>query len=180
MELKAQALKVLQQIGIRKGQTVLDFGCGSGTYAIPAAKIVGEQGRVYAVDKDNEALDELMQKAKLAGLRNIERMDTSGQLSIDLTDKPVDAVLLFDVFHSYYFPQAGDRRKLLGQIYRVMKPSAFISVWPKHMESEAKREIESANFYLESEHSGILIHDNKDSERGQILNFRKVRGNGKA
>jgi len=160
-------------VGVRKGQVVLDFGCGSGTYTIPAAKIVGDQGKVYALDKDKEALDKLMQRAKSAGLKNIERMDTSEELRIDLTDDSVDVVLLFDVFHSYYFPQADDRRRLLNEIYSIMKPFAFISLWPKHMESEAKDEIERANFYLESEYSGTLIHDNKDRERGQILIFRK-------
>jgi len=173
MELELQALEVLERIGISKGQTVLDFGCGSGTYTILAAKIVGEQGRVYALDKDRKALDELMQKAELAGLRNIERMDTSGELKIELTDESVDVVLLFDVFHSYYFPQAGDRRKLLKEIYRIMKPSAFISVWPKHMEAEAEDEIKNVSFRLEKELSETLIHDNKNFEKGEILNFRK-------
>jgi len=169
---------MLQQIGIRRGHTVLDFGCGLGMYTIPVAQIVGEQGRVYALDKDNEALDELMQKAESAGLKNIKRMETSGKLGIDLADESADVILLFDVFHSFYFPQADDRKKLLGEIYRIMKPSAFISVWPKHMESEAKGEIQSANFCLENEYSGTLIHDNKDRERGQILNFRKKWQNG--
>jgi ubiquinone/menaquinone biosynthesis C-methylase UbiE len=173
MELESRTLEVLQQIGIRRGQTVLDFGCGSGTYTIPAAKIVGEQGKVYALDKDKKALDELMQRAKSAGLENIERIDTSGELTIDLPDESVGVVLLFDVFHSYYFPQAGDRRKLLGEIYRVMKTSAFISVWPKHMESETEDEIKNANFRLEKELSEMLIHDNKNVEKGRILNFRK-------
>ncbi len=173
MELESQAFEVLERLGINRGQIVLDFGCGSGTYSIPAAKIVAEQGRVYALDKDKKVLDELMQKAKLAGLKNIERMDTSGEPRIDLTDESVDVVLFFDVFHSYYFPQVEDRRSLLNEIHRVMKLSAFISVWPKHMESEAKDEIKNANFYLEEEHSETLIHDNKDREGGQILNFRK-------
>jgi len=173
MELKSQALEVLERIGVRRGQTVLDFGCGSGTYTIPAAKIVGEQGRVYALDKDKEALDELMQKAESTGLRNIERMDTSGKLEIELTNESVDVVLLFDVFHSYYFPQADDRRRLLSEIYRMMKPTAFISVWPKHRESETEDEIKNANFRLEEKLSETLIHDNKNLEKGRILNFRK-------
>jgi len=173
MELESRTLEMLQQIGIRRGHTVLDFGCGSGTYTVPVAKIVGEQGRVYALDKDNEALDELMQKAESAGLKNIKRMETSGKLEIDLTDESVDAVLLFDVFHSYYFPQANDRRRLLDEIYRIMKPSAFVSVWPKHMESETEDEIEKANFRLEKQLFEMLIHDNKNLEKGKVLNFRK-------
>ena len=173
MELESRAIEVLERIGIRRGQTVLDFGCGSGTYTIPAAKIVGERGRVYALDKDKEALDALMQRGESAGLKNIERIKTSGEIKIGLTDESVDVVLMFDVFHSYYFPQAGDRRRLLSEIYRIMKPTAFVSVWPKHMESETEDEVEKANFRLEKELSEMLIHDNRNLEKGKVLNFRK-------
>ena len=175
MELESRALEVLQQIGIGRGQTVLDFGCGSGTYAIPAAKIVGEQGRVYALDKDKEVLDELVQKAVSAGLKNIEVMKTSRKLETKLTDESIDVVLLFDVFHSFYFPQAGDRKRLLSEIYRIMKPSASlsISVWPNLMDAETEDEIENANFRLEKETLETLIHDDKNLEKRRILNFRK-------
>ena len=175
MELESRTLGVLRQVGIKRGQTVLDFGCGSGTYAIPAAKIVGDEGRVYALDKDKEALDELMQKAESAGLKNIERMDTSGELEIELTDESVDVVLLFDVFHSFYFPQADDRRRLLGEIYRIMKPSAFlsVSVWPNLAEPETEDEIKNANFRLEKEVYETLTDGNKDLETRKILNFMK-------
>jgi ubiquinone/menaquinone biosynthesis C-methylase UbiE len=173
MDLKAHAFEILEKACIKRGKTVLDFGCGSGTYTIPAAKIVGEKGIVYALDKDKKVLDKLMQKAESAGLGNIKRIDTSGELKIPLPDESVDVVLLYDVFHSYYFSQVADRRNLLEEVYRVSKPDALVSVWPKHMESEAKEEIESANFYREREYSGTLIHDNEDIEKGKVLNFRK-------
>jgi len=176
MELEARALEVLQQIGISRGQTVLDFGCGYGTYTIPAAKIVGEQGRVYALDKDKEALNGLMQKGESAGLKNIERMATLGELEIELADESVDVVLLFDVFHSFYFPQVEDRRRLLGEIYRIMKLSAFlsISVWPNLIEPETEDEIKNANFRPEKEVCETLTNDSKDLETRSILNFRKA------
>jgi len=170
---------MLQKVGIRKGQTILDFGCGYGMYTMPVAKIAGTQGRVYALDKDKEALDVLMQKTKSAGLKNVKRMETSGDLEIELPDESVDGVLLFEVFHSFYFPQAGDRRRLLGEIHRIMKPSAFlsISVWPNLIETETEDEIKNANFRLEKEASETLTDDNKDPERGKFLNFKKGQRN---
>ena len=78
MELESSVLDMLQKIGIRKGQTILDFGCGYGMYTIPVAKIAGSQGNVYALDKDKEALDSLMRRGELEGLNNIDRMETSG------------------------------------------------------------------------------------------------------
>jgi len=41
------------------------------------------------------------------------------------------------------------------------------------MESEVRAEIEGANFYMEREYFGTLIHDNKDIETGKVINFRK-------
>ena len=177
MELESRPIELLERIGIRRGQAVLDFGCGYGIYTIPVAKIVGEQGRIYALDKDKEAMDALMQKARSACLINIERMETSGELEIELTDEIVDVVLMFDVFHSFYLPQAGDRRRLLGEIRRVMKPSAFlsISVWPNLIESETEDEIKNVNFRLEKEVPETLTDGNKDLETRRILNFGKVR-----
>ena len=151
----------------------MDFGCGSGTYTIPVAKIVGKEGKVYALDKDKNELDNLMKKAKLGGLKNIRRMATSGDLRIELPDESVDVSILFDVFHRHYFPQIDDRKRLMDEIYRITKTNGFVSVWPKHMESEVRAEIEGANFYLEKEYLGTLIHDNKDIETGKVINFRK-------
>ena len=175
MELESQVLNMLQQIGIRRGQTVLDFGCGYGAYTIPVAEIVGKHGRVYALDKDKEALDALMQRGESAGLKNIDRMETLGELEIGLTDEAVDVVLLFDVFHSFSFPKTDDRRRLLIEIRRVMKPSAFlaISVWPNLVEPETEDEMKSADFRLEKVISEGLGSDNKDLGTRRILNFRK-------
>jgi len=177
MEIESRVIDVLERIGIRRGQTLLDFGCGYGTYTIPVARIVGAQGRVYALDKDKEALDSLMQKARSAGLINIERMETSGELQIELADETVDGVLLFDVFHSFYFPQVGDRRRLLSEIYRIMKSSAFlaISVWPNLMEPETEDEIKNADFRLEKDAPETLTYDYEELETRRILRFRKER-----
>jgi ubiquinone/menaquinone biosynthesis C-methylase UbiE len=177
MELELRVLSILQQMGVSRGQNVLDFGCGYGICTIPAARIVGEQGKVYALDKDREALDGLMQRAESAGLRNISRMETSGELEIGLTDESVDVVILFDVFHSFYFPTAEDRRRLLAEIRRVMKPAAFlsISVWPNLTGPQAEHEIENADFHLEQEISEALTAGSKDLGTRKILNFRKER-----
>jgi ubiquinone/menaquinone biosynthesis C-methylase UbiE len=176
MELESRVIKVLSRIGIRRGQTVLDFGCGYGGYTIPVAEILGNRGKVYALDKDKEALGALMQKAKSAGLKNIEGMETSGKLEIELADESVDVVLLFDVFHSFYFPQAGDRRRLLDEIYRIMKPSAFlaISIWPNLKEPETEDDIRNADFRLEKEVPEMLTDYDKGLETRRILCFRKA------
>jgi ubiquinone/menaquinone biosynthesis C-methylase UbiE len=172
--------RCLREVGISKGQIVLDFGSGSGNYTIPAARIVGEEGRVYALDKDRRDLGKLMQKAESEGVKNIERMETSGELKIDLDDESVDVVLLYDILHYYYFPKAGHRRRLLREVYRILKPGALLSVYPTHLESymhpkleDVEREIKDAHFRLERECSARVIHE-ETLEKGLVLNFRKV------
>ena len=135
-ELEPYAFEVLEKAGIERGQIVLDFGCGSGTYTIPAARIVGSEGKVYALDKDKKALDELMQRAESVSLGNIERMNTCGGPEIELTDQSIDIVLLFDVFHSYYFPRANERRKLLGEVYGLLSERGRRSQEPRHFPEE--------------------------------------------
>jgi len=171
--LKEQAEKVLKDIGIEEGQVILDFGCGSGSYSIPAAKIVGQKGKIYALDKDEDALNDLTHKAAPFTLKNIERTKTSGELRLALADESCDVILLFDVFHEHYFPRIGERRRLLQELYRILKPDGLLAVYPKHMESKAREEIKSSNFSLDSEYSTILIHDDVDLEEGQVLRFRK-------
>lgn len=84
---KRQGVIFLKKIGIKIGQTILDFGCRVGHYTIPAAKVVGNEGIVYAVDKEQQALNELEQKASDLNLNNIRTVNTSGQIQINLEKK---------------------------------------------------------------------------------------------
>ncbi|MBC8457725.1 MAG: class I SAM-dependent methyltransferase [Deltaproteobacteria bacterium] len=171
--LKEDGELFLREIGIKKGQIVLDFGCGVGNYTIPAAKAVGKGGKVYAIDKDGGVLDNLRQKAESEGLKNIEPMKASGELKIGLKDESVDAVLLYDVLH-----YIDERRKIFDEAYRVLKAGALLSVYPKHLESEEdviRKEVEEANFYLERKTLKKLLHDSSYN-KGYILNFRKNEG----
>lgn len=173
--------KLLKNIGIKEKQKILDFGCGEGNYTIPAARVVGKDGVVYASDKDKRSLDILMLKAKDMGLSNIIRLGTTKTSEIELDNECLDAVLLYDVLHYYYYPQAEDRRQLLAEIHRVLKKSALLSFYPTHLESymkprleDVEREIREANFNLESEYPNLtMIHDD-NLEKGRILNYRKI------
>jgi ubiquinone/menaquinone biosynthesis C-methylase UbiE len=172
-DLSEIASKAIESLGVKPGRTVLDFGCGSGIYTIPLARALGDRGKVYALDKDRGVLDNLMRRATSAGLSNIRRLDTPGGTRIALANDSVDLVLLFDVFHHYYFSSVAERQDLLGEVSRVLRPSGVLSVYPKHMETEARSEIEEAGFSMQSELSMTLVHDRTDTVRGQIMNFRR-------
>ncbi|MEA3457693.1 MAG: class I SAM-dependent methyltransferase [Candidatus Thermoplasmatota archaeon] len=165
----------LMDVGIRQKQIVLDLGCGVGNYAIPAAGAVGRNGKVYAVDKNREPLDELTHRTKKRGLENVEMVEVSGESELPMQDESVDVVLLYDVIHL-----VNNRKRLLADVYRVLKPDALVSVYPKHHQEhmnmeldDVKNEIESARFHFERMIYKMLIHDNC-LEQGYVLNFRKL------
>jgi len=179
-------IKLLRKIGIRPAQNILDFGCNKGNYSIPAAKIVGKTGRVFALDIDSKALDELMKTAKSEGLTNIEKVNTSGELNIPIENELIDAVLIFDVIHLMGWEEnkkrslRKDRKKLYKEIWRIAKPNAIILVYPNHLKThtdissieDVRKEIEDSGFVFENDLHEILIHDN-ELMKGHILNFKK-------
>jgi ubiquinone/menaquinone biosynthesis C-methylase UbiE len=156
--LDENASEALGEMGVRAGQTVLDFGCGTGKYTIPAARIVGESGRVYAIDKSKRALDEIREKAKHEGLKNIMPVEASGNEEIQLKGETIDLTLLIDVLQ-----EIDDKRVLLGEIHRILKPGGLVCVFPMHIsEEEVQRAAAASGLQLK----GKVL-------QGRILIYRK-------
>ncbi len=181
-----EGVEFLRKAGIRKNHIVLDFGCGVGHYTIPAARIVASTGFVYAVDKEQQAVSELRQKAKANNLKNVKVIKASGQIELDFESESIDIVLFYDVLH---YLGKKEREKLYHQAYRVLKQNGLFSTYPKHtlednpmMEfqnrnlKEIKQEIQNSSFAFEKKHCGIISHDN-GLNKGCVLNFRKNEDN---
>jgi ubiquinone/menaquinone biosynthesis C-methylase UbiE len=142
--LDSHASEVLVEIGISVGQRVLDFGCGSGTYTFPASKLVGRDGRVYALDINKSALDTIEKKAGQEGLENIIRIDSLGGKDIPIEDETLDHVLLIDVLQ-----EITDKKALFNGVYRLLKPTGVVTIYPMHMtEEEVVRPATATGFTL--------------------------------
>jgi ubiquinone/menaquinone biosynthesis C-methylase UbiE len=179
---KKNGVEFLRRIGLSASQTVLDFGCRIGHYTIPAAKIVGNKGIVYAIDTQQYALKELHEKANAHKLTNIRIIKTSGQMRLPLESRAVDVILLYDVLH---YLGKDKRKKLYHEAFRVLKQSGVLSVYPKHtaeddpiMEfknlhlSDVREEIRDSGFMFDRKLFGIISHDD-GLNKGYVLNFRK-------
>ena len=177
-----KGVEFLKHVGVKKGDSVLDFGCRVGHYSIPAAKTVGSKGFVYAIDTQSNDLAELEQKKNIQKLTNIRIIKTFGQLSLSLEDKSIDVFLLYDVLH--YFKETY-RKKLYRQAFRVLKQNGLLSVYPKHslednpiMEfknmslEKIMQEIENSNFIFVEKHCGTISHDD-NLNQGCVFNFQK-------
>ena len=79
---------------IKPGDTVLDYGCGTGSYTFIMAKIVGPQGRVIAVDIHPLAISHVNNLIKSRDVKNVVTVLTD--CDTDLDDESVNVILLFD------------------------------------------------------------------------------------
>ena len=157
--LDKNASQVLSAVGVEEGKAVLDLGCGSGTYTIPAAKLVGDDGRVYAVDVSRKALDRMEEKAEREGLKNIVRIDASAGEKIPLEDETVDVMLLIDVLQ-----EIDDRSALFDEAYRILRQGGVVIVYPMHIEAEEVERLATSKSL-----------DTEDRQfDGRILVFRKI------
>jgi len=107
----------LADIGLRSGFVFMDIGCGTGFFAIPAAQIVGEKGRVYALDKEHWAIEKLRETASEKGLGNLN-------LRVGEAEQVVFCEACSDlVFYGIVLHDFGDPLKVLANAKRMLKPT---------------------------------------------------------
>lgn len=100
---------------LKEGMTAVDLGCGMGYFSIGMAYIVGDTGKIIAVDLQQKMLDILMKRAAKAGVANHINAILCMDDDIKMKEK-VDFALAFWMVH-----ETPDQNKFLNQIYSVMK-----------------------------------------------------------
>ena len=118
-------LDILQGIDKLHGQTVLEIGCGTGFFTIPAAGLIGEQGSLVAMDVLAESVEFVSKKVQAAKLQNV-RVVKGDALDTKLDSESFDTVILFGVIPAPMLPLT----QLLTEIRRVLKPEGTLAVWP--------------------------------------------------
>ncbi|MCK4689786.1 MAG: class I SAM-dependent methyltransferase [Candidatus Marinimicrobia bacterium] len=179
---RKRGAEFLKQIGIKKGDVVIDFGAGYGHYTLPGAKVVGEAGIIYAVDKDKKPLSAINKKASKYGITNIITIENSDGVTLTFESESIDAVLLFDILH---YLEKNKRRKLYQEIHRVLRSNKLLSLYPRHIKDDhpagefkdlrledVKYEIQMESFTFDEKFCGTISHDEK-LVPGCVFNFRK-------
>lgn len=147
---------------VQEGQIVADLGSGPGYYALHFAKILGPEGKIYAVDSDQRCIRSLEKKAKRRGYTNIEA-HTSCASNLDfIKDSSIDFVFSNGLLCSI---APKNRNLAVEEIKRILKPNgkAFLSAarasysymtdkeWDKILEgfNVNKREDKKSNYIAE-------------------------------
>jgi ubiquinone/menaquinone biosynthesis C-methylase UbiE len=157
---------ILVDVGVKPGLIFVDVGCGHGFFALPAARLVGNEGRVYGLDADSEAIDRLKEKAAKEKLRNLMLEVGIAEQTV-FCDSCADIVFFGIVLHDF-----GDTSKVLSNAKKMLKPTGrLIDLdWKKELmqlgpplrirfnEKKASNLIEKAGFSVDEVKEEGLYH----------------------
>ena len=118
--------KRIKKFGIQEGMTVVDYGCGPGRYSAEFAKLVGEEGKVYAVDIQELAIEAVKRKIEKMGLMNVEPVLASGYAS-EVPGNTADVVCAIDMFFLIKNPA-----EFLGELKRIIKNDGTLVIDDGH------------------------------------------------
>ena len=117
--------KVLFQIEIIPSDVVAEFGCGTGYFVFPVAKMTQGNGRVYALDILKEKLEVVDSQVKILGLTNVatKRVNLETEKGSGLQDESVDWVIMVNMLF-----QNKNKELIISEARRVLKPGGKILV----------------------------------------------------
>lgn len=118
--------RILREIGLQKGQIMLDYGCGVGMFTIPASEIVGDDGVVYALDINPLCIKAVEREIRKRGIANVKTILSDRETG--LPDESVDVVLVYDVLQ-----MITDKRGLMKELHRVLKPDGSLWATAEHL-----------------------------------------------
>lgn len=119
-------IKVLEEIGIKPGSHVLDYGCGPGAYLIPLSDLTDKSGQIYALDIHPMAIEMVKKTVLEKGLTNVKTI--LSDCNTGLSKNSLDVVLLYDVFHD-----VENQSAVLQELHRVLKANGLLSFSDHHM-----------------------------------------------
>ena len=120
--------KRVEKFGIKPGMTVVDYGCGPGRYTIRFAKLVGKQGKVFAIDIHELAVEAVKEKIDQYGLRNVAVILVDGYRST-LPDQTADVVCAIDMFHIIK-----NHTEFLAELKRITKRDGVLVIDDGHQQ----------------------------------------------
>jgi ubiquinone/menaquinone biosynthesis C-methylase UbiE len=124
---------LLDEFHIREGQVVVDYGCGPGSYISRASKLVGENGKVLAVDIHELAIEAIERRALKENLPNVSaHLVVNGKCP--LADDTADIIYAMDMFH-----MVGDAKSFLRELNRISKPNGLLFIDNGHQSREEAR-----------------------------------------
>lgn len=118
--------RVLNAVGLKKGDTFLDAGSGDGYMSLAASRILGEEGKVYAVDIWEESINTFKEQIEKESIRNIEAAVADITQKIPVDDESIDILYMGNVLHG--FVENDEVEPVMKEIQRVIKQGGSFAV----------------------------------------------------
>ncbi len=115
-----------QALGLKPGISVVDLGCGPGDYSIAIAKLVGTEGRVYAVDLWEGCITFLRSEITRQGIVNIEPILADMSKRLPFERESIDACLMATILHDLKDNQS--HNETLSEVKRFLKKGGILAV----------------------------------------------------
>lgn len=123
---REEANLIFEKTELKLGDVFVDLGCGTGNFSLHAAELVGDGGKIYAVDSWKEMLAKVANRAIEAGFENIVTIENNICKSINLEDCVADVCFISNVLHGQKIN--GNCPTLLPEIVRFLKPNGRLSI----------------------------------------------------
>ncbi|MGA3192544.1 MAG: methyltransferase domain-containing protein [Candidatus Bathyarchaeia archaeon] len=161
-------LKVAAFIGIQKGMTVIDIGCGQGGFTASLAKIVGEKGKVLAVDVSDEYAKEFTERLDKYGVKNRVVFIQADGTSLGDVQSAGDADVVTSFRLLEELKRCEDMPKIIGGMVRVAKDDGKVCLI--ELSTVARNKAEEAYIRLHKESGDCFF------EQGRIVDSMKEHG----
>ena len=113
---------IVHALPLQGGERVADVGCGTGYFAVPLARRVGREGKVWALDIEPLMLERVRQKAAEHELSQLETVH-SDENRLPLPEECADLVFMANVLH-----EATDRERFLEEAVRILRVGGVLAV----------------------------------------------------
>jgi predicted methyltransferase len=119
--------KIIEALSLKQGDSVADVGAGPGYYSFKFSKIVGDTGRVYAIEVNPRHIEYLSGVISKQGIGNVKALRSKVN-DIELSE-PVDLAFLGSLYHVVYaYLSEEERAQFIASIKKVLKPNGTLAI----------------------------------------------------
>ncbi len=149
--------RVMDILKISEGKWVADIGAGSGWFTVRAAKRVGDKGKVFAVEINEDAIKYINDRAKRENFSNIQTVLGTAD-NPNLAENSIDAVMILKTYHEIAEPL-----KLMANLRKDLKKDALVGIIDRNGNGEDHglnkdaviSEVEKVGFKLDNQYDFV-------------------------